>query len=527
MVGDEAEAVDTPPKTEFSATTFRSGTSADAPWTETIPLTGRKVLPPDPRMMKAIGLNHSFESAVADVIDNSLDARASNVLVRFIRDKDRLIGLCVVDDGDGMDEDAVDRAMTIGGRGTDGDTQIGHFRLGFKAAPLGRTRGGTVFSRAKGRRAVGRRWLMENAAGSFECDTLDEDRSAEAVDRYWSSPPASGTVVMWTDVKSFPQIAHGNSIDRFLDDLSTRLSHQLGLVFRRIVAAGSVVIGIDVEDVGIEDTGLRFSVEPIDPFGYVRTGRKDYPRSLTTSCNGVPIELKCHIWPGRSNHPNFRLPGGRADQFQGFFFYRNDRLLQHGGWNGVLHSDRDLQLARIELHISPAHRELFSMNAEKTRVEASPQFSALVQAAADEDRSFLDYIDDAKRTYRDSQKRKRERPKVVRPGRGLHEAVRDAVAEEYEFLQTEEPLSIRWVDLRGATFFDIDRTNAVIRLNKRYRAAILGERDATLNDAPLLKALIYLLVEESFRGAVLGAKAKDRIAVWQSILTAAAQAEVE
>ena len=110
---------------------------------------------------------------------------------------------------------------------------------------------------------------MENAASGFECDTLDEDRSAEAVDRYWSSPPASATVVMWTDVKSFPQIAHGNSIDRFLDDLSTRLRHHLGLVFHRIVAAGSVVIGIDVEDVGIEDTGLRFSVEPIDPFGYV------------------------------------------------------------------------------------------------------------------------------------------------------------------------------------------------------------------------------------------------------------------
>jgi len=477
--------------------------------------------------METIGLNHSFESAVADVIDNSIDAKASEILVRFMCDEGRLLGLCIVDNGVGMDEATIDRAMTMGGRREYGTGELGHFGIGLKAASLGQARVLTVISKANGSAAVGRRWLMENAASGFECDTLDESYSADALNRYWDTAPTSGTVVAWTDVKCFPRIAHGNSVDRFLDARMTRLRHHLGLVFHRIIAASKVGIAVESENVGANATGVQFPVEPIDPFGYVRSGRKDYPRTLKMSLNGVELSLKCHVWPGRSNLANFRLPGGRPDEFQGFFIYRNDRLLQHGGWNGVLHPDKDLQLARVELHIQPACAELFHMNAEKTRIETSPQFGELVQAAANGDHSFFNYIDDAKSTYRHSQKRKRERPKVVRPGRGIDEAIRDAVSDEFEFLQTEEPLSIRWVDLRSDAFFDVDRPNMVIRLNKRYRPAVLGERDSSLNDAPLVKALLYLLAEECFRGTILSAKAKDKIAVWQSILTAAAQAEVE
>lgn len=497
-------------------------------WTEAVPVSGQKVLPPDPRMMRTIGLNHSFESAIADVIDNSLDAHASIVLVRFLRDKERLLGLCVIDNGDGMDEETIDRAMTIGGRRTYSARDLGHFGIGLKAASLGQARTLTVVSKARGCEAVGRRWLMENAESGFACDTLDSAYSSEALDRYWEKPAVSGTVVTWTDVKSFPRIAHGkNSTDRIVDERLTRLRHHLGVVFHRLIASGRFAIELDVEEVETGTTGIRFIVEPIDPFGYLRSGRKDYPRLLKTSWNGKELDFKCHIWPGRSNHPNFRLPGGRPEQFQGFFIYRNDRLLQHGGWNGVLHADKDLQLGRIEIEIQPEHEVLFQMNAEKTRIEVSPHFGSLVQEASDGSHNFLRYVEDAKTSYRDSQKRKRERPKIVRPGKGLDEAVREAVSDEYEFLQTDEPLSILWVDLRGDTFFDVDRANMVVRLNKRYRAAVLGNAKGSLNDAPLVKALLYLLTEEAFRGAILSAKARDKISVWQSILTAAAQAEVE
>lgn len=499
----------------------------DTFWAREAPIVGKRALPPDPRVMKAIGLNHSFESAVADVVDNSLDARATRVLIRFVRDADRLLGLCIVDDGRGMDEDAIDRAMTVGGRRDYEPDNLGHFGMGLKAASLGQARVLTVVSRAKGAPAVGRRWVIESAAEGFECDVLEGAFASAALDRPWRFvEPRSGTLVRWTEVKCFPTRAHAGSVDRYIDDTLMNLRQHLGMVFHRVLARGSIRIAVDVEDVGLGETGLLFEVEPLDPFGYVKSGRRDYPRRLLSKSNDHALSLRCHIWPGRSNLPNFRLPAARPDQFQGFFFYRNDRLLQPGGWNGVVHPERDLQLARIEVDIPSGSNGLFSMNAEKTRVETAAAFAPLALEARGDKGTFTDFIGDAKTTFRESQKRRRERPKVVAPGKGFARQVRAAISEEYDFLPGES-LAVRWEDLGDDTFFDIDRDGMIIRLNKRYRAVVLGGANATPNDAPMIKALVYLLVEESFRGAFLGAKGKDKLAVWQAVLTAAARAEAK
>lgn len=494
-------------------------------WSVDIPISGRRTLPPDPRVMKAIGLNHSFESAVADIVDNSLDAGAKKVLVRFIRDQSSLRSVCIVDDGCGMDDAAIDRAMTVGGDRTYDDSDLGHFGIGLKAASLGQARKLTVASRTAGSDAVGRRWLIDAASKGFECDVVEGDFAASLLDRDWRHlRPVCGTIVLWSEVKSFSAIADGRALDRFIDSYLTKLRHHLGLVYHRLIAAKKVEIALDVEDVSVGEVGLPFAVDPIDPFGYVRSGRGDYPRILRSSWRGKPIELGCHIWPGRSNHSNFKLAGGRPEPHQGFFIYRHGRLLQHGSWNGAVLPERELQLARVVIDIDDSQSALFSMNAEKTRVEASAEFGAVVQLATDGKVSFSEYLDHAKSSYRESQKRRRERPKVLKPGKGFAEAVKSAIDDEYEFLPGDK-LDIRWADLSDDVFFELDREGFLIRLNRRYRSAIIGGRDASLNDAPLVKALLYLLAEQNFHGAFLGAKRKDNLAIWQSILTAAARAE--
>ncbi|MDQ8698166.1 ATP-binding protein [Hyphomicrobium sp. LHD-15] len=476
-------------------------------------------------MMKAIGLNHSFESAVADIVDNSLDAGARKVLIRFIRDSASLRSICIVDDGHGMDDKTIDRAMTVGGDRNYDEDDLGHFGIGLKAASLGQARKLTVVSRAANQPAVGRRWLIDAASKGFECDVVGSGFATSLLDRDWRHlTPSSGTIVLWTEVKSFAAIADAKALDRFIDSYLTKLRHHLGLVYHRLLAAKKVEIAVDVEDVAAGEVGLPFSVDPIDPFGYIRSCRGDYPKVLRSTWRDRPIELNCCIWPGRSNHANFKLSGEKAEPFQGFFIYRNGRLLQRGSWNGAVLPERELQLARVAIDIDDTQSALFTMNAEKTRVEASSEFGAVVQSATDGKTTFLQYLDHARSAYRDSQKRKRERPKVRRPGKGFAEAVRSAIDDEYEFLPGEA-LDVRWVDLGDDTFFELDREDSLIRLNRRYRSAIIGGRDSSLNDAPLVKALIYLLAEESFHGAFLGAKRKDNLAMWQSILTAAARAE--
>ena len=80
-----------------------------------IPTTGTIVLPPAPRSLEALGRNHTLEAALAELVDNSIDAGAQHVLIRFVQSRGRLVQLVVVDDGCGMTDAEIDIAMTVGG----------------------------------------------------------------------------------------------------------------------------------------------------------------------------------------------------------------------------------------------------------------------------------------------------------------------------------------------------------------------------------------------------------------------------
>lgn len=498
-------------------------------WEAEVPVTETRRLPPDPKLMETIGLNHAFETAVADLVDNSVDAGAQRVLIRFVRDADKLVALCVVDDGRGMDDETIDRAMTVGGRRAYEDADLGHFGVGLKAASLGQADSLSVLSRTVATGAVGRRWLIHKATNGFECDVIDPGFATQEIDRHWEFLTlATGTVVRWDGVKSFPSSKRSEVVERFLEDVVLRVRQHLGLVFHRILESGRLVIGVDVEDLSMGETGPPFLVEPIDPFGYIRTGRGGYPKALAAHIGDREFQLQCHIWPGRSQLPGFKLPGGTVESRQGFYFYRNARLLQAGGWNGVVHPERHLQLARVAVDIDDSMAAMFVMNPEKTRVEARASFTSAVEAGRGRSGFALStYLQDATQTFKESRKRTSARPRVVPPGRGLTPKLRKAIAGELDFLPGEQPIDIRWADFSDYSFFEVDRDEHVVWLNKAYRWAVIGERDASLNDAPLVKALLYLLMEDLFRGAYLGAKDKDNIELWQAILTAAARSELE
>src|ERR1700735_1171529 len=122
-------------------------------WNPHVPTDGSVELIPDPRALDALGRNHSLETALADLVDNSIDAAASKVLIRFVADRGRLVALYVVDKGIGISPEAIDTAMTIGGSRKYGTDDLGRFGLGLKAASFSQAGSVTVMSRSPGRRA--------------------------------------------------------------------------------------------------------------------------------------------------------------------------------------------------------------------------------------------------------------------------------------------------------------------------------------------------------------------------------------
>ncbi|MEU8434198.1 ATP-binding protein [Streptomyces sp. NPDC029216] len=500
-------------------------------WQFEVPTAGSKHLPPDARYMEALSSQgYGFEVAIADLVDNSIDAGARDVVIHFLRDEDRLVSLLVIDDGKGMNEEELDVAMTVGGRRDYDARALGMFGTGLKSASLSHASAVTVVTKTRRTRAVGRRWLMERAVHGFQCDIVTPDYAQTLMDRYAQRPITwQGTVIRWDGVKNFPRSGGGGQTDRYLHRTINRLGLQLGLYLHRFLARDDFNITIAVEDVNTGTEYMNFGVEPLDPFGYPVPGHADYPRRFTAHLASMdPVSLDAHVWPAKSTLDGYKAVGSVLDR-QGFYFYRHDRLVQAGGWNNFRQPDQHLALSRVAIDLPPAGNDVFRLTVKKEGVEVSPEFTAALEEARDTDgRRFLDYIGDAEAVYREARKRAgTTRKPVVGPGKGFDPVVREAIEDELPLIPGEEPIAIRWQELDNGLFFEVDRENRTIALNRHYRSAVLGGRRGGLNDAPTIKSLMYLLLHQVFEKEYSGSREKDNLQLWQAILVAAARTEIE
>ncbi len=240
------------------------------------------------------------------------------------------------------------------------------------------------------------------------------------------------------------------------------------------------------------------------------------------------LDLRCHIWPGRSTLEQFRLDGDIIAR-QGIYVYFNDRLIQRGGWNGLTQADKQLALARVVIDAPGDVPGLLSIKPEKNGIEVGPRFSTLVFRArtSEGDIGFSDYLEAARNYLKDSNRRERTRTARVPPGSGFDPHVRKGIEREIPTRQDEQSLAILWAPLGGDDFFHIDREESTLWLNKRYRSALAGGRAGRLNDLPVIKTLLYLLMEEVFAGQNIGPRDKDNLDLWQALLTRAAAAELD
>ncbi|WP_406477375.1 ATP-binding protein [Streptomyces sp. NBC_01615] len=500
-------------------------------WQFDVPTAGSKHLPPDARYMEALSSQgYGFEVAIADLVDNSIDAGAKDVVIHFLRDDDQLVSLLVVDDGKGMSDEDLDVAMTVGGRRDYAENALGMFGTGLKSASLSHASAVTVVSTTKRTRASGRRWLMERAVSGFQCDIVEPDYAQALLDRYADRPIVwQGTVVRWDGVKDFPKHGGGGQTDRYLHRTINKLGLHLGLHLHRFLARDDFNITIAVEDVRTGTVYLDFGVEPLDPFGYPVSGHPDHPRRITAAVPSVgDLTLDAHIWTPKSNLDEYKAVGSVLDR-QGFYFYRHDRLVQAGGWNNFRQPEQHLSLARIAVDLPDVPGEVFRLTVKKSGVEASPEFASALDKAVDgQGGTFLEYLAIAETAYREARKRSgTTRKPVLPPGKGFDPAVRETVADELPAIPYEDPIAVRWQKLDTSIFFDIDRENRTIVLNQHYRAAILGGRRGGLNDAPLLKSLMYVLLHQVFEKEYSGSREKDNLQLWQSILVSASRAELD
>lgn len=484
-------------------------------------------VPPDPAIADAIGRTHTLGTALADLVDNSIDAGASHVRIRFLQHGDRLSGLLVIDDGGGMDARTIDAAMVHARRRDYDVADLGHFGLGLKAASLSQADELDVYSLAEGSPAVARRLRADHRTRIVEIDPHAASRMLSG-DAARMNPRArdTGTVVVWRHVRTFPSAEIDDEQRRWLDATIVEISEHLGLVLHRLLAAGRIDVTIDQFDLDDGAAGAVRRVTPLDPFGY-GDAPGDARFALRGSLEGRTFELDARVWPpALAGSAAFRAGRRQPHESQGFYVYRRDRLIQAGGWNGIIAPSRERDLARATLDIGDELLRHASINPEKSGVELGADLRSAIEAAVD-DRgcTFRDYLEAASRGAVASRRRTRRPVSLIRPARGFDARLLGDFDDLVEFSDFD-PISIRWRVSRSESLVEFDFDGRTLWLNTRYRPA-LGSPTGDPNDAPLLKTLLWMLYSRLFEGRAIGAREKQELETWQPLITAALERQLE
>jgi hypothetical protein len=313
--------------------------------------------------MRASG--YDLETAIADIIDNSITAGARTVRI-VISEEGRSSWIAVADDGSGMDEETLLRAMTFGGINPSDPRDpddLGRFGLGLKTASLSQCRRLTVLTRAPGGDVLVRCWDIDVIEAADEWALLRSAQTPPLEQRFRRELLAqkSGTVVLW---EVLDRLGHEDGDDEIADRLRravTQLKVHLALVFHRFLEEPGhlkILIG-------------ELPVEPWDPF--MRGEKATQPLGEETlEHEGHQVIVRPYVLPHVSKltgeaHRQGAGPRGWADQ-QGFYVYRNRRLLVSGSWLklGFVKEEHN-KLARIQLDFANEMDFAWDINVRKSR----------------------------------------------------------------------------------------------------------------------------------------------------------------
>jgi hypothetical protein len=491
-------------------------------------LTGTRRLPPTPEILDALEQNYPIEASVADLVDNSIDARATHVLIRIHRHGNRLVSVSIVDNGTGMDDETLDLAMQFGRKRKYRPGDLGMFGVGMKTASLSQADVLTVVSKAKGSPAGGRQWTKAGIkARDWQCDIVSERSASAMLSRDWDPvrPRPTGTIIRWDSVTDFERLRQG--IEAYIEGIVVRIQNHVGLKLHRFLESGRVTASIDVQDIASGEAGAPSPVMPLHPFPPKQlVGAPGYPKVFVARVPGAgELRMRAHIWRKKASHDGYKLGGGKVADHQGLYFYRHDRLIQDGGWSGLLATNEPhMSLARVEVDIPDTFAGYLKVRSNKAGIDAPATFpDCLSQARAPDRTSFRQFLDRAEEVYR--KKGPQQGRPMLRPGDGIPADVRDALERSDVRFTRGASVGMSWERLDSADLFDIDQDSREITLNARYRKMLLRGAHGGKTDVPLVRTLLYLLLEYTVAGDRIGSVEKQRLLAIQGALRAALTSE--
>lgn len=308
-------------------------------------------------------MGYSLESAVADIIDNSIAAKADNIEIQF-SPYTAVPYVSILDNGYGMSKEVINDAMRYGSQSSLDEREssdLGRFGLGLKTASLSQCRCLTVISK-QNRKVEARRWDLDEIYKKGFWALISLNRSdLDQIPQYKEQlkPLKSGTLVIWENLDRMLKgtVSPSKLMNKQMDDVREHLS----LVFHRYLSGESGITKLSIKINGLQ-------IEPKDPFLIGRSTVFQADEHFTIE--GSTVSVSAYMLPHISmltKKEKASLGGSEGlTKNQGFYIYRNKRLLIWGTWFRMHRKDELSKLARIRVDVPNSLDHLWTLDIRKS-----------------------------------------------------------------------------------------------------------------------------------------------------------------
>jgi hypothetical protein len=308
--------------------------------------------------MRCIG--YSFNDAVADIIDNSITANSTTIRVECLW-KDDHPYVSISDDGCGMSLEALSSAMRLASRSPLEDrdaADLGRFGLGLKTASFSQSKSLRVTTWRTDGEACMVNWDLESQPHESGW-ILDVDTAP-----YLTKESLSGTVVEWMKLDGIGERGHEVAEQHF-NNMIDVLERHLGTIFHRYIdSVHSNRITIWVNGIECKSRNPFFVQKSrSSPIEIIEDGCHKYKICSYT----LPHMSKCtdSEW-GENQGPHGYM------ESQGFYLYRNNRLIVMGTWFGLAKRKESTKLCRVSIDIDSAADHKWNIDVKKSHASPPP-----------------------------------------------------------------------------------------------------------------------------------------------------------
>ena len=320
---------------------------------------------PGPLIQSMRAFGYDVSTAIADVIDNSIAAGARNVWIEFYWN-DANSHIAIIDDGKGMSEKELINAMRLGSKSPleeRFEDDLGRFGLGMKTASFSQCNKLTVATKQHSLEPAVRCWDLEYIS-KINCWNLLKSKSI-TTEKYLIglNEMSSGTVVLWENIDSivFEKSDRNFTPQKFFYEKASEVKKHIALTFCDFFT------GRNALTIWINDR----CVESWDPF------LSSHPATIISPTEELYIDNELvkvtpYILPHHSklSAEEFSLASGTKgwNAQQGFYIYRNKRLIVAGSWMGLGYKKEEhCKLARIRIDINNRQDKDWDIDVRKAK----------------------------------------------------------------------------------------------------------------------------------------------------------------